>query len=292
MKKKNKWLKILLIVLGLLLLLGGVIYFIYIKFVNTIDNLSEVDMQYYFNEYTVKEENITSFVRGSGVVTSFNIKNIEIPEYATIKNQYVKDGATVKSKQKLFQISEDGSKKYVTSPIAGMFFEVENNSDYGSSFTYKVYDLNNMGIEFFVSETDVVSLKVGQKAVVKITVLNKEVEGKVTYVSKLPDEYEGRYKVKVKFSYFDELRFGYGASAKIVIEEKENAIVIPYNALNMDDDGKYYVVKEEYKLDYYNYNENIDEEKKTYVEVGTITNNQAEILSGLEVGDIILEWTW
>ena len=31
MKKKNKWLKILLIVLGLLLLLGGVIYFIYIK---------------------------------------------------------------------------------------------------------------------------------------------------------------------------------------------------------------------------------------------------------------------
>ena len=76
---------------------------------------------------------------------------------------------------------------------------------------------------------------------------------------------------------------------KINIGEKENVIVIPYELLEIDEENKYYVIKSEHKNEYYNYGY-VKEENRTYVEIGTITNNKVEIKSGLSVGDKIIDW--
>lgn len=287
--KKNKWLKVLLIIIGVVAILGIIVSSIINKVLGNIDNINELDMQYYFEEHVVKQENITSYVKGTGSITSFNIKRIEVPEYANVKESYVRDGDIVKEKQKLLKVYADGYNQNINSPIEGMYFELENNG----TKEYFVYSLNDMGIELYVSETDTASLAIGQKAIIKITALNKEFEGKVTYISKLPTN--GRFKVKVSVSYAEEIRFGYGASVKVIVSEKEDAIVIPYSTLQIDENNKYYVIKKENKEKFYNDNMNgtiISEEAKTYVEIGTITNNQVEILSGLQNGDVIEEWTW
>jgi len=288
-KKKKKWLKILLIVMGIIVVLGILVSIIISYVLGNIDDINELDMQYYFEEHIVKQENITTYVKGTGEITSFNKTRLEIPIYGNIKESYVKDGDVVTEKQKLLRVYADGYYQNINSPIAGMYFELENEG----SKEYFVYSLNDIGIEMYVSETDVASLIIGQKAIVKITALNKEVEGTVTYISKLPTM--GRFKVKVSINYTDEIRFGYGTSIKIVVAEKENAIVIPYDALQIDENNKYYVIKKENKEIFYNdslYGTEISEKAKTYVEIGTITNNQVEILSGLQNGDVIEEWTW
>ena len=285
--KKNKVLKILAIIVGILFVLyvfGNIVFSI---FASKYSKAMDSDIFMYFENYEVTMENLTSQVKGTGEITSFNIQTLDVSNYAKIKESYVNDGDVVTQNQKILSINTDGYVSDVKAPIAGMFFKIDN----GTEIKYQIFDTTNVGVEISVNEKDVASLSVGQKAIVKISALNKEVEGSVTYVSKLP--VDGKFKVRVKVDYFDELRFGYGVNVKINVAEKQNVMVIPYQALYMDNDNKYYVIKDEYKEEYYNsfiLGNNFEEKYRTYVEIGTITNNKVEIISGLNVGDKIVEW--
>ncbi len=287
-KKKFKWLKVLGLVVVILLVIELIFRIIINNLSDNIGNISETEMSHYINDYTVREQNLTAYVKGTGEITSFNIQVLDIPSYSTIKEVYVNDGDNVVAKQKLIRAVIDGYSQIINSSIDGMYFETEVNG----LNVYQIYDLKNIGIEMFVSENEAAKLMVGQKAYVRITALNKEVEGSISYISKLPQD--GKFKVKVKIEYSDEIKFGYGASIRIVTNEKQNVLVIPYDALYMEDD-KYYVIKNEFKSDLYkNYTSKIaiPETAKTYVEVGIITNSQVEIISGLKSGDVVEEWNW
>lgn len=286
-KKKNNWLKIILIT--------GVILFAIIElgiiiantFIANLNDLNNVEIDYYFNEYVIQEQSFTEYVKGTGIINSFNIKSLDTSEYSEIKEIYVNDGTIVNAKQKIMRGIKDGISQIIYSPISGMYFEdVENKS-------YLLYDLSNIGIEIYVSENDVAKVSVNQKAIVRISAINKNVDGVVTYVSKLPSTHG--FKVRIKIDYNDEIKFGYGASVKVIVSQKDKAIVIPYNALQMDKNNNYYVVKKEYKESLYNnfYNDVvIPEEAKTYVKIGSITGSLVEITSGLNIGDTIVEWKW
>lgn len=287
--KKKKGLKITLIIVGVLVLLYIIGSFAVSSIASKFSKATEGEVSMYFDEYEVKTDNLTSQVKGTGEITSFNIQTLDVSSYAKVKENYVNDGDMVTKNQKLLKINTEGYVSDVKATMAGMFFKVYN----GMEISYQIFDTTNVGVEINVNEKDVASLSVGQKAIVKISALNKEVEGEVTYVSKLP--VDGKFKVRVKVEYFDELRFGYGVNVKINIQEKQNVMVIPYQTLYMDNDNKYYVIKDEFKDEYYDsfmYGTNFEEEYRTYVEVGTITNNKVEIISGLSVGDKIVEWTW
>lgn len=287
--KKKNWLKIVLI--------SGVIIFVVVvlgfKIANNIfdniNDLNDVEIDYYASEYVVNIQNFTEYVKGTGVINSFNIKTLDTSNYSEIKETYVSDGDIVNAKQKILRGTVDGMGQILYSPIYGMYFE----DDGYDKKSYYIYDLNNIGTEIYVSENDVAKISINQKAIVKITALNKEVEGTVSYVAKLPSE--AGFKVKVKINYSEDIKFGYGVSVKIIASQKDNALVIPYDALQIDVNDNYYVVKKEYKEDLYNsYFSDISlpEEAKTYVEIGSITGSQIEITSGLNAGDTIIEWKW
>ncbi len=288
-KTKNKLLKILGIVVIVVLVLFVLLSIVISNVSSSINSVSENEVDMAFSDYVVKEEKMTAYVNGTGEITSFNIKVVDVPTYGLVKEKYVNDGDVVGVEQKLFKVSIDGDYKTINSPIKGMYFETEN----AGSMVYQVYNLDDIGIEMYVSEKDVALLANGQKAIVKVTALNKEVDGTVSYISKLPRD--GKFKVKIKIPYTDEIKFGYGTSVKVVVSEKDKALVIPYDALQMDSENRYYVIKQEFKSDFYKnsvYDTPLPESAKTYVDVGTITNNQVEIVSGLKAGDIIEEWNW
>lgn len=288
-KKSNKWLKILAIVLIIVVILVIIVNVVINIVSNNIDDIKETEIDYYFNGYVVEEKNMTSYVKGTGEITSFNIQTIDFPANGKIKEAYVHDGDIVTAKQKLFSVIDNGELSVIYSPISGIYFETELEGTKG----YQIYNLEDIGVELYASETDVASVQIGQKAIVKITALNKELEGTISYISKLPSD--GKFKVKVKIPYTEDIKFGYGASIRIIIAEKENVKVIPYGALQIDNDDKYYVIKEEYKEEFYRsmmQDTNLPDEAKTYVDIGIITNNEVEIVSGLEVGDAIVEWIW
>lgn len=287
--KKKKWLKIVLIIIGIIVGIFIVGSIFISKIANNMVNIEDSEISLYFNEYEVKTENLSSFVKSTGEITSFTIKTLDIPNYAKVTENYVKDGEMVTKKQKILKTNTEGIIKNIIAPIAGMYFKVDS----GDETLHQIYDTNDIGIEIAVSEKNIANLQLGQKAVVKISALNKEVEGEITYISKLPDA--GKFKARIKINYFDELKFGYGVSVKINISEKENVIVVPYDLLNMDESDKYYVIDAKYKNEYYDAfmsDREISNEFRKYVEIGTITNNKVEIISGLNVGDKILELNW
>lgn len=286
-KKKNNWLKIILITGVILFAIVELGIIIANTFIANLNDLNNVEIDYYFNEYVVQEQSFTEYVKGTGIINSFNIKSLDTSEYSEIKEIYVNEGTIVNAKQKIMRGIKDGISQIIYSPINGMYFEdVENKS-------YLLYDLSNIGIEMYVTENDVAKISVNQKAIVRISAINKNVDGVVTYVSKLPST--NGFKVRIKIDYNDEIKFGYGASVKVIVSQKDKAIVIPYNALQMDKNNNYYVVKKEYKESLYNnyYNDVvIPEEAKTYVKIGSITGSLVEITSGLNIGDTIVEWKW
>lgn len=286
-KKKNNWLKIILITGVILFAIVELGIIIANTFIANLNDLNNVEIDYYFNEYVVQEQSFTEYVKGTGIINSFNIKSLDTSDYSEIKEIYVNEGTIVNAKQKIMRGIKDGISQIIYSPINGMYFEdVENKS-------YLLYDLSNIGIEIYVSENDVAKVSVNQKAIVRISAINKNVDGVVTYVSKLPST--SGFKVRIKIDYNDEIKFGYGASVKVIVSQKDKAIVIPYNALQMDKNNNYYVVKKEYKESLYNnyYNDVvIPEEAKTYVKIGSITGSLVEITSGLNIGDTIVEWKW
>lgn len=285
--KKFKFVKIFGIIIGVFAVILIILNLIIKNISNNLNDISENEISQYFNDYTVNTQNMTAFVKGTGKITSFNIQTLDISAYSDVKEKFINDGDMVTAKQRILRAIIDGYSQNINSPIDGMYFEIEQNNQ----MVYQIYDLKNVGIEMLVSENDVALLKEGQKAFVKITALNKEIEGNVSYISKIPQD--GKFKVKVKIEYTDEIKFGYGVSVKILVAEKENVLVIPYNTLQMDNENKYYVIKSEYKKDFYkSYINNtiIPEKAKTYVEVGIITNNQVEITSGLKSGDVVEEW--
>lgn len=286
-KKKNNWLKIILITGVILFAIVELGIIIANTFIANLNDLNNVEIDYYFNEYVVQEQSFTEYVKGTGIINSFNIKSLDTSEYSEIKEIYVNDGTFVNAKQKIMRGIKDGISQIIYSPISGMYFEDAENK------SYLLYDLSNIGIEMYVSENDVAKVSVNQKAIVRISAINKNVDGVVTYVSKLPSTHG--FKVRIKIDYNDEIKFGYGASVKVIVSQKDKAIVIPYNALQMDKNNNYYVVKKEYKESLYNnfYNDVIiPEEAKTYVKIGSITGSLVEITSGLNIGDTIVEWKW
>ena len=286
-KKKNNWLKIILITGVILFAIVELGIIIANTFIANLNDLNNVEIDYYFNEYVVQEQSFTEYVKGTGIINSFNIKSLDTSEYSEIKEIYVNDGTFVNAKQKIMRGIKDGISQIIYSPISGMYFEDAENK------SYLLYDLSNIGIEMYVSENDVAKVSVNQKAIVRISAINKNVDGVVTYVSKLPSTHG--FKVRIKIDYNDEIKFGYGASVKVIVSQKDKAIVIPYNALQMDKNNNYYVVKKEYKESLYNnfYNDVIiPEEAKTYVKIGSITGSLVEITSGLNIGDTIVDWKW
>ena len=273
MKKFLKIMIVILIIAGACF--GGYLY-ISNRIKKNINDINESE-KWYTKEYVAKSEKIVDYVKGSGEITSFNIKYID-NDGLKVKEMYVNDGDTVTQKQKIMKIGTDYESKTLTSPINGIYFETIGQMNQKE---YVVYDTTDVGIEFNVDERDVVKLVVGQKATVKVVVLNKEVEGTVKYISKLPQG--GKYKVRVNIPLSDDIKFGFGSTVKIIVQEK-NVLTIPYDCVEYIN-NKYYVLKKE---DSAAYEADGDDRYLTEVQIGTIEGNKVEIVSGLSEGDVVM----
>lgn len=287
---KNKIKTVIVILVVIILIILGIVNLVKTKFAD-IENVNSGYADMFYTTYTVKREDVKSYIRGAGTITSFNIETLEIGVGDKVSEILVSEGQKVNAKQDILKVTdENGKSKTIKSSISGMFFCIEDQT---VGTKYCIYNLDDIGVKIALSEKDITSVTVGQKATVNITALNKEFEGTVSYVSSLPQN--DKFIVKVKLNYTDDIKFGYSTSTSILSSEKLNAIVIPYSFVNMTDDGRYYIFKEEYKMDLYDslaFDEVDDEQWRTYIEVGTVTSKDVEVISGLNEGDRILGLSW
>lgn len=148
-----------------------------------------------------------------------------------------------------------------------------------------ISNLNNMKIEINVSEYDISKVKVGQEVEIETDALGdatfKGVVERISPVAKRVSMGQGTetvVPVTIKVAENNKLlKPGFSVSTRIISEQKENAIVVPFDAVITEQNGAkiVYVVEN-------------NTAKRVEVQTGIESDFEIEILKGLKEGDQVI----
>lgn len=166
------------------------------------------------------------------------------------------------------------------------------------AIAFTVENNTSMIMTASVDETDILKLQEGMKAIVTAKALGEqEIKGEVVKVLKVANGTTGTmseddgmssgismtgFSVQIKLEKSD-LISGMSAKAKIILRDKQNALCVPYDLVQYDEDGAAYVLCAEQNED-----ETFTAVKKT-VTVGEEIDYYTEVTGGdLQEGDYVI----
>ncbi len=170
-----------------------------------------------------------------------------------------------------------GSTLHITSPIAGTIIKRQANVGQkvnSESILFEIMDLDELWLEAQVFEKDLHQLAIGQILKIELSgTTDNEYKGKIFHIGNKVDEQHRTLHVLVKISNKKRiLKPGMFVNARIVIDQKQNVLTIPKQAV-LDEAGVQFVfVKDEN----YFYRQNV----KTGIKDGALI----EITNGLKKG--------
>lgn len=252
--------------------------------------------------FAVKSEG-TLLAGGSGTIAKLNLKEGKYVKkgdtYLVLKDVTVGDSVassklSLESAENQLESAEKSLDDYrITAPISGTVITKNAKEGDNINATYAnplavIYDLSKVKFQMKVDELDVLKIYVGQEVSVTADALeNVEMTGHITNISLEAITTGGvtEYPVTVEMDEVGALLPGMNVSATIVLEEEENALCIPVDALTRGD--KVYVKNEE--------GQETDEEAikagvpvgfhEVTVKAGLSNDSYVQILSGLEEAD-------
>ena len=180
---------------------------------------------------------------------------------------------------KLSAYERNLKKTDVKAPFSGTITDVK--VDPGDTYTtgtlLVLQDCSELIIATEVDEYDISSIKEGMRAVIKTDATrDDELEGKVSFLAPTPTQGGSAitYRVEITLDQQDErLRLGMTAKTNIVLEDKENVLTVPYDAVLSDTEGKSYIILMEQAED------GTTAQRNVYVTVGTEGDYYVEISS-------------
>ena len=184
----------------------------------------------------------------------------------------------------------------VTSPQSGTVVSVSGaNSSAAdeeadsSSVVVKVADMSTMKVSVQVNETEISTVKVGQRAKATFSAFpDLELDAKVSNIASMANgaeesfDYEGvvTFRVDLVIDHPDErLKPGMTAKVQILTQDYPDVLVVPPSALIEEDDGTYVDLV---------VNEETYETEHRKVKVGAQNSSQAIIKKGLKEDDVVI----
>ena len=135
-------------------------------------------------------------------------------------------------------------------------------------------------IDLSIDETEISRVSLGSETRITLDAYPaEELTGQVTSIGLLGSNIQGivNYSVRIDLAPTDlQLKPLMTASVEIVVETRENVLVVPNRALKRDSDGKYVEVLKEGQI------------TKLYITTGVSSDDNTEVLSGLEEGQEII----
>ena len=156
-------------------------------------------------------------------------------------------------------------------------------SDYSlyETAAFSIASATEASVSINVDELDILSVKEGQTATVTLDALDgQEFEGTIIEVSNEASSgnSSAKYPVTITFEKTEDMLLGMSASATIHVNEAEDAVLIPVDALQEKGDSTFVYTKKDS-------DGNLSGEVE--VETGISNGSQVEITSGLEEGDTV-----
>ncbi|MCL2859527.1 MAG: efflux RND transporter periplasmic adaptor subunit [Oscillospiraceae bacterium] len=234
-----------------------------------------------YDEITATTGDITSYYTFSGNVAAINVQNKLSQSSLTVSSVSVSEGKIVKKGDTIIKptygsnitAGQDGT-------VTKIYVQKDDTVMTGSPL-FDIVDYNNLQTTVRVDEYDLSSIKVGEKVDVTIDALNKTVSGTISDISKEATSSNGvaYFTADIKLAKDSAVRVGMTTETKVVAQSAKNVVLIPMDAVQIDDQNKTYV------------NVRGDKNKVVtqYIETGVSDGTNVEVTSGLNSGDTILK---
>ena len=221
----------------------------------------------------------------------FDKKNLEL----SIKQKEID---LEQAKKKLDDLKEDLNDYYITSPLSGILskLNIKKGDLIASNQIIGTIITNQKIAKISLNEIDAAKVKVGQIAILTFDALpDLRIKGKVIEISPVGKEEQGVVSYDVKISLEKEnreIKPGMSVNAEIIIDKKENVLLVPNSAIKSDKMGKYVEVVKNYEIERKKLFESVAISQnlieKRYIKPGISNDEFTEILEGLEEGEIII----
>lgn len=260
-QKFKKWLIIGLCIILCVVVIGGVI----------IRNISSNNSEYL--SVTTSKETISTYHSFSGYVASAKTQNIMAGKILQVEKIHVNEGDKVSVGTVLFTTSDNTQiKSLIDGTVNKIMIEVDQQVMSGGQMA-EIVDLDNLEIEVKIDEYDIDAIEVDEKIEVKISSIDKYIEGTISEISRTATSKNGvaYFYAIVKLEFDKDIKVGMTAEAKILKEEAKDAVVIPMKAISFDDENNPFVYVSDDNKGIY----------KVSVIVGITDGKNIEIKSGL-----------
>ena len=175
----------------------------------------------------------------------------------------------------------------ITSPISGTIIDKNykaGETSESNQVLCSIYDLSYLTMTLSVDELDITSVEVGQNVELAMDAITDHTyAGTVSKISQIGTATSGVtvYDVTLTIEGDDQLKLGMNGTATILVEERENVLLVPIAALSTSRGESYVWLKSDSAAE--------DEPGvRTTVETGLSDETYAEVLSGLSEGDVVL----
>lgn len=176
---------------------------------------------------------------------------------------------------------------YIKSPISGIV--LKKNSKAGDTINaglnaqplMVIVDLSKVKFDMKIDELDIAKFKIGQKVSVVADALTETTFiGKVTSIAGEGTGLNGvsSYIVQVSIDEPGQLKPGMNVSAKTIVAEKENVLLVPASVVQKKDGKSFVLLPTDSK----------GNQKVADVQIGLNNKDYVEIISGLKEGDTIV----
>ena len=203
--------------------------------------------------------------------------------------QYLKSKTDYEASKKIVEQMKDRlSKTKIYAPFSGEIDEIISNVGSnlipGVSQILRLVNLDRIFAESFVSEKYISFINEGTEAIVKIPLLNMEIESSVNQTGNFINPSNRTFRIEVPMENFDNrIKQNLDAKIKINIYKKNDAIVIPLRIVREDALGKnfVYVMNEDNK-------EGVYLTSKRFITLGNKSEDKVEVIEGLNLGEIVV----
>lgn len=149
--------------------------------------------------------------------------------------------------KQLASVQEQNEQTRIKSPISGVVDEVtvkagENIAPGMPAF--RVVNATDLKLLASISEAYVTNIKKGNKVIVSIPELKKEIEARVTFVARNIDLLSRTFNVEVKLPSQADLRPNMTATVKVVFQTDPSALVVPVNVIQQINNEKVVYIAE------------------------------------------------
>ncbi|MGB9681269.1 MAG: efflux RND transporter periplasmic adaptor subunit [Minisyncoccia bacterium] len=228
-------------------------------------------------------KNITSYKEGAQNNYPYDIKELEI--------------SLEKKKEDLKEAKDELKNYYLYAPFDGIIsnINVKKGDTVSSQLTVAKLITHQKIAEVSFNEIDAVKIKIGQKAKLTFDALpNLIISGKVIEIDPIGTESQGvvSYNVKVELDEDNEnIKPSMSVNIEIIVEEKENVLVVPNSAIKTIGERKYVEVVENINLDQKDLKSGItlkNQPARRFIKTGSSNDLMTEIIEGLKEGDYII----